>query len=262
MAGARRFDLYIGIDYSGAELPTKRLAGLQVYMANGDDRPAAAAPPTSASEKMCWSRKLICRWLIEQCRNKPRFVAGIDHAFSFPWSYFEKYELDTWDRFLEDFRQHWPTHEQSVKAVRQRGPERTGNSEEFRLTDRWTSSAKSVFQFDVPGQVAPSTHAGLPWLLNIRQAVRAMSGKLHFWPFDGWCIPEGYSVIAEVYPSIFHNRYSREKRPLSHQQDAYATARWLSEADDHGFLDRYLHPPLTEGEKKMAKREGWILGVA
>jgi hypothetical protein len=29
--------------------------------------------------------------------------------------------------------------------------------------------AKSVFHFDVPGSVAKSTHAGLPWLKYLRQ---------------------------------------------------------------------------------------------
>jgi hypothetical protein len=31
---------------------------------------------------------------------------------------------------------------------------------------------------------------------------------IHFWPFDGWAVPEDRSVIAEVCPSIFRNRYA------------------------------------------------------
>jgi hypothetical protein len=32
------------------------------------------------------------------------------------------------------------------------------------LTEIRAGAAKSVFHFDVPGSVAKSTHAGLPWL--------------------------------------------------------------------------------------------------
>jgi hypothetical protein len=49
------------------------------------------------------------------------------------------------------------------------------------------AGAKSVFHFDVPGSVAKSTHAGLPWLRYIRLHVPTV----HFWPFDGWGCPDG-----------------------------------------------------------------------
>jgi hypothetical protein len=53
------------------------------------------------------------------------------------------------------------------------------------LTEQWTATAKSVFQFDVQGAVAKSTYAGLPWLQYLR---RECKRGLHFWPFDGWDI--------------------------------------------------------------------------
>jgi hypothetical protein len=135
---------------------------------------------------------------------------------------------------------------------------RVGRPDEFRLCERWTSSAKSVFQFDVQGSVAKSTHAGIPWLKRIREAAGA---HVHIWPFDGWTVPEGKAVIAEVYPSIFRNRYARERRSAD-EHDAYAVARWLSECAARGVLGRYLDPPLTVHERAAAEREGWILGVA
>ncbi len=36
---------------------------------------------------------------------------GIDHAFSFPVTYFERYRLGSWPAFLVDFAAHWPTDE-------------------------------------------------------------------------------------------------------------------------------------------------------
>ena len=75
---------------------------------------------------------------------------------------------------------------------------RTGSSRWRRLAEE-RCRAKSVFHFDVPGSVAKSTHAGLPWLLSLRNQC---GSKLHFWPFDGWKPPHGRSVIAEVYPAL------------------------------------------------------------
>lgn len=83
---------------------------------------------------------------------------------------------------------------------------------------------------------------------------------MHFWPVDGWNVPEDKSVIAEAYPSIFKNRYHREDRSAD-QQDAYAVARWLTEADDRGILDRYFDPPLTDEDRRIADLEGWIMGI-
>lgn len=135
--------------------------------------------------------------------------------------------------------------------------QRTGAARELRLCERWTSSAKSVFQFDVQGAVAKSTHSGIPWLKRIRDAV---GDRVHFWPFDGWMPPSGISVIAEVYPSIFRKRVDPDGR-TGDEQDAYAVARWLAETSARGELFRYFAPPLTPLERRLADREGWILGV-
>jgi hypothetical protein len=76
-----------------------------------------------------------------------------------------------------------------------------------------------------------------------------------------WEPPQDRAVIAEVYPSLFRNRYPREGRTPD-EQDAYAVARWLAEMGERGSLDRYFRPPLTEDEKHSAKLEGWILDVS
>lgn len=256
------FNLHIGIDYSGAETPTSRLAGLQVYAATAGVPERVTTPAAPESKTWNWTRQEIAEWLIEQARSSQRFLAGIDHAFSFPMSYFQRYKIKSWSAVLEDFVQHWPTHEPHtyIDFIRHRAegpPDRTGCNTDLRLSEKWTSSAKSVFQFDVQGSVAKATHAGLPWLLHIRGEV---GDFVHFWPFDGWQIPAGKSVIAEVYPSIFRNRYPREDRTV-HQQDACAIARWLKETDECGFLGRYFEPPLTDDERKIADLEGWILGI-
>lgn len=254
-----RYDLHIGIDYSGAEYPEARLKGLQVYAAENGADPARVAPPSQPPGQWWnWSRREVAEWLVGLGREGRRFIVGIDHAFSFPATYLDRYGLLDWDAFLADFRRHWPTHHesQSVKSVSVGNP-RTGDSSEFRLTDQWTSSAKSVFQLDGQGTVGNSSHAGIPWLAHIREA---LGERVHFWPFDGWDVPEDRSVIVEAYPAIFRRRYPAEERGPD-AQDAYAIARWLRDRDDRGLLDHYFHPPLTEAEARQARREGWIIGI-
>ncbi|MDL1861834.1 hypothetical protein FBR04_12525 [Betaproteobacteria bacterium PRO7] len=266
------FDLFIGVDYSGAETPGSRLPGLQVYAA----RPGAAEPERWSSpiasnnrQRVNWTRREIAERLRDEIRGGACLLAGIDHGFSFPVSYFARYGLKTWPDFLADFSKYWPTHLDHVYVdfVRDgslhrhgKGPrpgQRVGSADEFRLTERWTSSAKSVFQLDGQGSVGKSTHAGVPWLRWLREA---LGDAVHFWPFDGWTPPPGKAVIAEVYPSIFRNRYPREGRSAD-EQDAYTTARWMADMSARGVLDAYFAPPLTLAERAMASLEGWILGV-
>ena len=262
-----KYDRFIGIDYSGAEYPTSRIRGLQVYAAqpNGEPCPVRPAPPARN-----WSRQELAHWLLAELRHGEPLLIGIDHGFSFPLGYFERYGLGSWPAFLDDFCRHWPTDQAYcyVDFIRdgtwwrhQPKPpgERIGRANELRLCERWTSTARSVFQFDVQGSVAKSTHAGLPWLRFLREH---MGEQLFFWPFDGWQPPDGVSVIAEVYPSILRNRYQGKSSRTPDEHDAYSVARWLEESARRGILARYFDPPLTLPERRIAALEGWILGIA
>ncbi len=264
------FDLYLGIDYSGAQTPTSRLKNLQVYAAQAGGMPQKWSSPTrSNNAQPCnWTRAEIAQLLLEQSRQGERFLAGIDHGFSFPLAYFRRYGLASWPEFLADFVKHWPTDGDHVRVEDVRdgtqhargGPApglRVGDASELRLCENWTSSAKSVFLFDVNGSVAKSTHAGIPWLKRLRDEA---GERIHFWPFDGWAPAPGKSVVAEVYPSIFRNRYAKDDRTAD-EQDAYAAARWMADMDARGALARYFAPPLTDLERATAEREGWIFGA-
>ncbi len=255
------FDQYVGIDYSGAGTPEQRLSNLAVYTARPTDRVPRRVPPTEPAARS-WSRRAIARWLSDQIAGQQRLIIGIDHGFSFPAVYFESRGLQSWDQFLRHFVKIWPTHRTgaTIKALRDeesdvRDYQSFGNA--LRLTERWTATAKSVFQFDMKGSVAHSTHAGIPWLWQLGTNHRC---RLHFWPFDGWSVSEGKSVIAEVYPALFSKRFARQSRSPD-EQDAYAVSHWLLEMDRRGCLAAYFSPPLTAKERRQAALEGWILGV-
>ena len=259
-----QFIRYIGIDYSGAETPTSSLSGLRVYEADTEHDPFEVPPPPSF--RKYWTRRGIAEWLADQLLKPLPIIVGIDHAFSFPVQYFEKHGLPhDWYVFLKDFRHHWPTHEEHmyVDFIRDElhgyGMLRMGHVSWFRLTERWTAAAKSVFRFDVQGAVAKSTHAGLPWLLFLKEQC---GDRIHFWPFDGWDIAQGKSAVVEVYPSLWMRRFPNDGQLTGDQQAAYAVAAWLRRADSDGSLAAFLHPPLRPSERLLAEVEGWILGVS
>ena len=257
-----QFARYIGIDYSGAETADSSCKGIRVYMAEGSGTPEQVQPPPSP--RRYWTRRGLAEWLCEELSKDIPTIVGIDHGFSFPIEYFDRHGLPRdWQGFLLDFQKHWPTHEPHtyIDFIRVgevgTGLNRMGDNTWLRLTERWTATAKSVFLFDVQGSVAKSTFAGLPWLLYMRNWCKR---PIHFWPFDGWEVPAGKSVVAEVYPALWMRRFEREGRD-GDEHAAYATAAWLQRADLDGSLNGYFNPPLTPEEREVGVVEGWILGV-
>lgn len=256
------FSRYLGIDYSGAQTIDASLPGLRVFEAVPELGPHEILPPPGP--RRYWSRKGLAEWLLEQLGDGPPTLVGIDHGFSFPTRYFEVHHLPcNWDAFLDDFQHHWPSDRENVyvQCVRDgrigKGAERTGDARWRRVTEEQSHGGKSVFHFDVPGSVAKSTHAGLPWLRFLR---RKLGAELHFWPFDGWTPPPGKSVIAEVYPSLWSRSYPREGRTPD-QHDAYSIARWMRETDSQAALPDYFNPPINATLRTVASLEGWILGI-
>jgi hypothetical protein len=256
------FARYIGIDYSGAETPRSSLKGLRIYLADRATSPVEVLPPPSP--RKYWTRRGIAEWLVKLLAEDAPTLVGIDHGFSFPQAYFDAHDLPRdWPAFLGDFQRHWPTDGDNVYVdfVRDgsvgHGAERTGDPKWRRLTEIRARAAKSVFHFDIQGQVAKSTHAGLPWLLYLR---RQLGDRVHFWPFDGWEIPPGRSAVVEVYPALWKHAFPTEGR-TSDQHDAYAVAAWLRQVDLDGRLQGFFAPTLTPSERAAADVEGWILGV-
>jgi hypothetical protein len=253
------FDRYIGIDYSGAQTPSSSLLGLRMYVADRVTLPVEVPPPVGP--KKYWTRRGIAERLVDLLSQSKPTLVGIDHGFSFPLRYFEKYNLPLdWGAFLEDFQRHWPTDGEHIYVdfVRDgecgNGAARTGKSRWRRIAEV-RARAKSVFHFNVQGSVAKSTHSGLPWLRYIRSRTNA-----HFWPFDGWQIPSGRSAVAEVYPALWSKSFPQEGRDR-HQQDAYSIAAWLRRADMNGSLAGFVDLDLDAKERRIAEIEGWILGV-
>jgi hypothetical protein len=260
------FTQYIGIDYSGEGQPTQRITGLQVYRADHGQIPQLVT--SSAKGATRWSRAELAEWL-EVVLATPGTIVGIDHAYSFPLAYFQAYRLKTWDAFLHHFCATYDTLHQRVddyldtpEAVRMLPglPTSIDPMRALRISERWSGTAFSAFDFR-PRGVAFSTFAGLPWLYRLRQ--RLGEKKVFWWPYDGWAVPEGCSVVVEAYATVCRARCDMPQAPWSeHQRDAYAITAWMEERDRHNLLARYFDPALTHTERQAAALEGWILGVA
>jgi hypothetical protein len=246
----------IGIDYSGAGRPEETQAGIRVFAAQQGAAPLECRPRSGGAQG--WSRAELYAWLRRLLDAGVPFLIGIDHGLSLPWAHVRKQRLNSWDKVLDYAQRQWPTDRLTVRDARDRTPF-PPVAEGYRLCDLWAGTAKSLFHFDVPGSVASSTAAGLPWIARLR---RECAGRVHFWPFDGWVPPRGKSVIAEVYPSLWRRRWEAPAGLSPDQRDAWTVAAWLRWAQEGGHLERYWQPPLTEEEKERAQMEGWILGVA
>lgn len=257
MSGFQRF---IGIDYSGAATSDTPLAGLRVYVAGTADQPHERRPHATDPGRH-WTRRQLATWLSDAVQKGPPTIIGIDHGFSFPLCYFEENSVPKdWPAFLSQFSTWCPTHETGTRVEDVRsghiGGLASGDAKWRRLTDI-QAGAKSVFHFDVPGSVAKSTHAGLPWLLMLREQLRE---RLHFWPFDGWRAPAGASIVAEAYPALWSAKFATDDRTAD-QHDAYTIAASLQRAALDGSLTRMLEPDLNEEARGAASVEGWILGI-
>jgi hypothetical protein len=244
---------YIGIDYSGAAGPDDRVSGLRAYVARVSEAPVEATAPGRSPR---WSRRALHAWLDAQLRQDGPWLVGIDHGFSLPLDYLAYHQLPRdWDGLLDDFVEHWPAQRQSVESLRDGNP-REGRATWRRATEQRVRGTKSVFHFDVQGSVAKSTHAGLPWLRQLRRAQPA----LHCWPFDGWTPPAGRSVLAEVFPTLARG-LPAPSGLTADQRDAWCVCEWLRRADADGRLAAAFAPALTPAERAAATVEGWILGV-
>jgi hypothetical protein len=98
---SRAFERYVGTDYSGAETANSSLSALRVYEASPGKE--ATEIRTTGGRKFHWTRQHIAEWLAERLSETRPTLIGIDHGFSFPLKYFQKYGLPhDWPAFQAD----------------------------------------------------------------------------------------------------------------------------------------------------------------
>lgn len=247
------FARFIGIDYSGAKGPSDPVPGIKVFEAMEGELPREVVSPRGRH----WSRAMLAEWLASTLQESPPALVGLDHGFAFPKLYYLRHRLQDWPQFLRHFVHAMPTHQLPIEELRHQHRLLSESASLLRLCEAWTAGAKSVFQFDMQGNVAKSTYAGLPWLALLRERLEE---RAFFWPFDGWMPPDGVHVFCEVYPALYKRRY-RKPGLGPDAFDAWAIVQWLRDMQGRGVLMDYFHPPLMDEEKAQTRLEGWILGV-
>jgi hypothetical protein len=178
----------IAIDWSGAKTGAARK--IWVALARGGELALLENGRT---------REEVAGWLIDRANDDPRFVVGLDFAFSTPaWFLAErgwKTALDLWKAAAAD-GERW-LRECADPFFGKPGTRKSPNSEYFRATERAAGSvagisAKSVFQIGGAGAVGTGSIRGMPVLLRLHDA------GFSIWPFD----PPAWPRVAEIYPRI------------------------------------------------------------
>src|SRR5690606_10977992 len=141
----------------------------------------------------------------------------------------QRHALADWDAFLTYYDRVWGYTKRDKLSSRNPSILQSYDRNELRLAEKFTSSAKSVLDLvPKPGSVAFSTHTGLPWLHDL---CAQYASVLHVCPYHGLQPQPHNSVIAEVYPSMLHKRYTYPQLANRDAEDAYAIAYWLREQD-------------------------------
>ncbi len=293
-----RFDLYIGIDWTGAKpTGTAPPKGIAIAVATPDGMVRPVPAPGRA-----WSRREAGDWVLARVREGLRVMAGFDFAFGLPWvpgvGYLDGRVpgldglFDVWDLVerasagapddfagpaVDDPRlgpSFWvsgptPAHWGDGSTKRRRT--------EVAAARAGLGTPVSVFKLAAASkQVGKASLAGMRTLRRLRAEGE---GAVAVWPAE---LMTDRSVIMEIYPTLFRLRAigSTAKitaRPVLAEGVAALGGRLAPEVperfDDHAG-DAMISaaglrllaadptvwsPPGLDAD--TARREGWIFGV-
>ncbi len=173
------------------------------------------------------SRDEIADHLMEEAARDPRFVVGLDFAFSFPAGFLRKRAHrrvgTVWDE-VEALGEEWLAHCPSPPFWGKPGKKKPALGDAlFRATDLAAAEKTgrrplSVFQIGGVGTVGVGSIRGMPVLKRLRK------NGFSVWPFDA----PGSPLVVEIWPRVFMGEVRKS--------DLAARRRYL-EADHSDMLD-------------------------
>ena len=291
---SERFDVWIGIDWSGAK---GRYTGIALAECAGDSGPNSG-PRLIAPQGSRWTRGAVAEYLGQRIAAGERLLAGFDFAFGFPWIAGEGYLagrapeiadiFSLWER-IEQASEAAPdfhagplvTHPAFAASYWVSGKQKPDWRNDKRLTETECGKATStypetVFKLIGTKQVGKAALAGIRTLRAIRLAA---PGDVAVWPFEEAARP---AILVEIYPTLFRRQAlggtakikdratldtalaalgsgpaeGAPARFSDHDGDALISAAGLRWLDRAGRLFA-----LPAGTAAQARREGWIAGV-
>ncbi|VVB85801.1 Uncharacterised protein [uncultured archaeon] len=281
------FDIYAFADYSGSKYKNvqKKSIALSI-ICNDNEKPRTTK---------CYTRESlsfeILSLLVNATHNDQRVIFGFDHSYSFPDGFYQvvtETRWITWGQLLDllcygtkelppvnDKPREWALAANDFICkrlnIKAGGPfwgpnfkyqvtnpkffEKTTRLKEKRLTERRCPKTKPIYKIGGIGTVGLQSLYGIQHLTKLLYDLKDRGIELFCWPFDGWDFPSSGHLLVEMYPALVNEKEKTD------EQDAEACSTWLYRQDKANTLIPWLYPNLRDDELKMARLEGWILGV-
>lgn len=185
----------VAVDWSGAIAGSRR----RIWLAESDG--------ASVVRLECGrTREALIQHLIDLSQVNPRFVVGLDFAFSLPeWFVCHRglgSALDLWglaQNEAEQWLRDCPPPFWGRNGVKKGVVEAEFRRTELAVPEVAGIRPKSVFQVNFPGAVGTGSLRGLPFLKRLHEA------KFSIWPFD----PPAWPLVVEIYPRILTGAISK-----------------------------------------------------
>lgn len=288
------FDLFVGIDWSGAKGP--RQAGLSVFAASaGSAVPERVVSPDGRH----WSRQGIIDYLLGQaaCRS---VLAGIDFAFAYPvadiagqtcgyfpgfadspegahdlWALVEAVNADRPDLYGGGIWDHPHLGAYYNAPQGRKGARFQSRRRQTEQAARNIKSPSPTFNCVGPAGVGTGSLAGM-------RALHSLSGSAHIWPFDEAASASRALHLVEIFPSYYfalagikavngaHGQHQNINQALAYFGSAPVPASFRAGGPDHDEADAlvsaaalrwFAAQPDIWSVPPGARAEGWIFGV-
>ena len=294
MASGQDFELYVGVDWSGAKGP--RVPGLQVALATPDGTAPSLLPNPVGGH---WRRSDFEVWLTELIQSGRRVLVGFDfapaYAFADEGAFFPGVTGAP-----EDARALWAL----VDRLAAEDPELygmriahtppfaahyltpAGKGSLYRYRQRLTERACAAITTPHPVlKCIGAANVGTGSLAGMRLFHRLsgrLGGRIAFWPFDDVSAPDTTAVLVESFPRAYYMAVGADARAWaepetiakvyaaygSRQSEAPVLSQREDEADALVIAAALRHlsnklPLWNRAQLPDAVRraEGWIFGV-
>ncbi|MEM6781980.1 MAG: hypothetical protein AAF569_08975 [Pseudomonadota bacterium] len=287
----KNFEVFCGIDWSGAKTPIKTRAISVALAWQGNEAPHSSGK--------IWSRQMVADWLMAMADKGKRTLVGIDCNFGYAQEVGEAQFGSSYDyrnlwqaveaanqNELNYFAGGYWTHKNHARYFWTEGKMRDGFTMPKRLTETTCAHdgygvPESPFKLIGAKQVGKGGLSGMRMAYDLKQK---LGDKIAIWPFEQET-DDATIVMTEIYPRQFLMRTghgTKKVRTLTelndalsalgsektqdiefsdHDADALVSAAGLRMLCGTGRMvpDNITNPPMLD--RKRASREGWILGV-